>query len=195
MTSQRTSAASGVAEHDPAAVRRREQQPPREAALEVAGDPEAGEDAAERGRLEQHEHELERRVAVREVEAGRVARSRDRPPANAVKKKSGKSERRDEERRVREDVVQRPPRDAAARPASVLTSAPSCSRSAQADERERDDRDRAGDAEAERERLAVPAGDDQAAHALEQVRDRVRGRDVAEPGDRRSGCAESPSTR
>ncbi len=49
----------GVADHDPAAVRGRQQQPPREAALEVAGDPEAGEDAAERRRLEQHEDELE----------------------------------------------------------------------------------------------------------------------------------------
>ena len=71
---------SGIAEHDPAAVRRGEQQPPREAALEVARDPEAGEDTAERGRLQQHEHELERGVAGREVEARRVARSpRDRP--------------------------------------------------------------------------------------------------------------------
>jgi hypothetical protein len=36
-----------VAEHDPGPVRRCEQQSPREAALEVAGDPEAGEDTAE----------------------------------------------------------------------------------------------------------------------------------------------------
>ena len=44
----------------------------REAALEVARDPEAGEDAAERRRLEEHEDELERRVAGRIVEAGDV---------------------------------------------------------------------------------------------------------------------------
>ena len=38
---------------------RSEQEPPGEAALEVAGDPEAGEDAAEGGRLKQHEGDLE----------------------------------------------------------------------------------------------------------------------------------------
>ena len=53
-----------VAEHDPDPVRRREQEPAGEASLEVARDAEAGEDAAERRRLEQHEDELERRVAV-----------------------------------------------------------------------------------------------------------------------------------
>ena len=48
-----------VAPDDPAAVLRRDHQPPREAALEVARDPEAGEDAAERRRLQQHEDEHE----------------------------------------------------------------------------------------------------------------------------------------
>jgi hypothetical protein len=50
-------------------VRRREQEPPAEAALEVARDAEAGEDAAERRRLEKDEDELEGRVPGRVVEA------------------------------------------------------------------------------------------------------------------------------
>ena len=62
----------------------------REAALEVARDPEAGEHAAERGRLEQHEDELERGVAAGEVEPG-TWRSRESPPANAMKFISGNS--------------------------------------------------------------------------------------------------------
>ena len=76
----RTSAATRVAGEDPEPVRRAEQQPPREALLEVGRDPEAGEHAAERRRLQQHEHELERRVAGREVEArARCRRSTGRP--------------------------------------------------------------------------------------------------------------------
>ena len=86
---QRSDRGERVAEHDPAAVRRGEQQPAGEAALEVAGDPEAGEDAAERRRLQQHEDELERRVAVREVEPRARSATCESPPANAVKKKSG----------------------------------------------------------------------------------------------------------
>src|SRR5215212_494196 len=45
----------------------------------------------------------------------------------------------------------------------------------------RDEGDRRGDSEAERQRLGVPARDDQAADALEQVRDRIGRGDVAEP--------------
>ena len=45
---------------------------PRESALEVPCDAEAREDAAESGRLEEDEHELECRVAGREVEARHV---------------------------------------------------------------------------------------------------------------------------
>ena len=60
-------------------------------ALEVTRDPEAGEDARERRRLEQHEHELERRVAIGEVEARARCEIPASPPANAVKKKSGKT--------------------------------------------------------------------------------------------------------
>ena len=66
-----------VAEHDPAAVRRGEQQPAREAALEVPRDPEAGEDPAERSRLEEHEDELEGRVARRVVEARHLVDARE----------------------------------------------------------------------------------------------------------------------
>ena len=69
-----------VAEDDPAPVRCREEQPPREPVLEVAGDPEAGEDAAEGGGLEQDEAELEPRVAARVVEA-RAPCDRESPPA------------------------------------------------------------------------------------------------------------------
>ena len=58
-----------VAHDDPAAVGRREHEPLREAALEVARDAEPREDAAEGRRLQEHEHELERRVTRREVEA------------------------------------------------------------------------------------------------------------------------------
>ena len=76
----RTSAATRVAGEDAEPVRRAEQQPPGEALLEVGRDPEAGEHAAERRRLQQHEHELERRVAGREVEArARCRRSTGRP--------------------------------------------------------------------------------------------------------------------
>ena len=59
----RKSAGDAVAGEDPEPVRRAEQQPAGEPALEVGGDAEAGEHAAERRRLQQHEDELERRVA------------------------------------------------------------------------------------------------------------------------------------
>ena len=58
-----------VAEHDPAAVRRGEEEPAPEAALEVTRDPEAREDAAERSRLEEYEDELEGGVPGRVVES------------------------------------------------------------------------------------------------------------------------------
>src|SRR4029453_17236362 len=47
--------------------------------------------------------------------------------------------------------------------------------------RHRDQRNRRGDPEPERKRLGVPARDDQAADALEQVRDRIGSGEVAEP--------------
>ena len=99
-----------VAGEDPQPVRRAEQQSPREPALEVGGDAEAGEHAAERARLQQHEHELERRVAGREVEAGDVAHARE-----AARERGEEEQREDDrgeqERRVGEEVVDRAPRD------------------------------------------------------------------------------------
>src|SRR5206468_2406830 len=61
-----------VAGDDPAPPCRGEQEPPRKPVLEVARDSEAGEDAAERGRLEQDEAELETGVPWPVVEAGHV---------------------------------------------------------------------------------------------------------------------------
>ena len=54
-------------------MRRSEQEPLAEPALEVPRDPESGEDAAERCGLEQDEDELEGRVAWLEVEARNLA--------------------------------------------------------------------------------------------------------------------------
>jgi hypothetical protein len=67
----------GVAEDDAGPVRRREEEPAREPALEIPGDAEAREDPAERSRLEQDEDELKRRVAGREVEAWHVLDARE----------------------------------------------------------------------------------------------------------------------
>ena len=77
-----------VADDQRAAVRGRQQQPAAEAELEVGRDREAGEDAAEGGRLQQHEAVLEGGVARRVVEAGLLAIA-ERPPAKATKKKIG----------------------------------------------------------------------------------------------------------
>ena len=84
-----------VADDDPAPVRRSEQQPLGEPALEVARDAEPGEDAAERRRLKEHEHELERRVARREVEA------RDLVQLRETAGERGEEEEREEHRRQR----------------------------------------------------------------------------------------------
>ena len=100
-----------VADEDRAAVRRRQHQPPREAVLEVAGDAEAGEHAAERGRLEQHEDELEGRVAGRELEAGQVRQLREAAHERREEEERER-DRRDEDVRRRQRVVRRPPRDA-----------------------------------------------------------------------------------
>src|SRR4029453_877265 len=88
----------------------RHEKPPREPVFEVARDPEAREPPAERSRLEQHEHELERRVAVGEVEA------RDAFAAREPASEGGEEEEREdhpgqEQRRRREHVVQHTPRD------------------------------------------------------------------------------------
>ncbi len=72
-----------VADEDRAAMRCGQHQTPREAVLEVARDAEAREHAAERSRLEEHEDELERRVAGGELEPGQVrtaGRGRPRTP-------------------------------------------------------------------------------------------------------------------
>src|SRR3954468_10079363 len=121
--------------------------------------------------------------------------TRERPPAKAVKKNSGKtSEGRSSDGFLKTlcRVRHATPRATARLLTTGLPSAQpedgfaSRARHPHAQgprrERERDDRDRARDPEAERESLRVPAGDDQAAHALEQVGDRVRGGEVAEPG-------------
>ena len=89
-------------------MRRSEQEPAREAGLEVARDPEPGEDAAEGGRLEQYEDELEGRVSLRVVEAGHVLNPRE-PAGEGREEEEREEQRGDEERRVCEDVVQRPP--------------------------------------------------------------------------------------
>src|SRR3954469_6774888 len=113
--------------------------------------------------------------------------TRERPRAKGVKKKRGKTS----EGRSRDGLWKTLCRVRHATPratARVLTAESPSSRArhphAQRPGRERecDDRDRTGDPEAERQRLGVPARDDQAPDALEQVRDRVRGREVAEPG-------------
>ena len=101
-----------VAEHDPGPVRRGQEQPAREAVLEVARDPEAREDAAERGRLEQDEAELERRVALVELEARHLGDLRE-PARERHEEEERERERRQEQARVRENVLQRPPGDAA----------------------------------------------------------------------------------
>ena len=99
-----------VPDDDAGAVRRREEKPPREAGLEVACDSEAGEYAAERGRLEEDEDELERGVPLREVEPAHVVDARQ-PPGERGEEEERERELRDEEGGIREDVVQRPPRD------------------------------------------------------------------------------------
>ena len=97
VTVQRTTRRQRVAEHDPGPVRRREQQPPGEAGLEVAGDPEAGEDAAERRRLDEDEAELERRVARLEVEARHLRDLRE-PARERGEEEEREDQRREEER-------------------------------------------------------------------------------------------------
>ena len=95
---------------DPAPFRRGEKQPPSEPVFEVACDAEAREHASERGRLEEHEHELEGGVAVREVEAGDVV-----DPGQAAREGREEEEREDqprqEQRRRREHVVEDAPGD------------------------------------------------------------------------------------
>src|SRR4029450_12336505 len=139
---------------------------------------------------------------------------RESPPANAVKKKSGKIsdgnrsdgfvstlcsvrhatalatanvltamppmfERLDRRAQTAARAKPAQPEDGSASVASG-PSHPHAERPARS--RRRGQGDRRGDPEPERQRLGVPARDDQAADAFEQVRDRVGGREVAEPG-------------
>src|SRR4029079_14323403 len=85
--------------------------PLRKPALEVARDAEAGEDAPERSRLEEDEDELESRVAVRVVEAGRVLNLRQ-PTRKRGEEEQRERHRRQQDRRRREDVLERAPGDA-----------------------------------------------------------------------------------
>ena len=62
---------------------------------------EAGEDAAERGRLQQHEHELECRVAALEVESRHVPQARE-TAGEREEVHQREEHRRQEERRVLE---------------------------------------------------------------------------------------------
>src|SRR5207247_6574842 len=75
-------------------------------------DPEPCEDAAEGRRLQQHEDELEGGVALLVVEARHVLNAR-KPAGERREEEEREHQGRDEQRRVREDVVQRPPSDGA----------------------------------------------------------------------------------
>src|SRR5581483_9123538 len=111
--------AERVAGDQPRAAGGGEEQPTREAVLEVARDAEAGEDAAEGGRLEQDEAELEAGVAGRVVEARHVAQTREtaceRDEVEQREREPGK-----EQRRVVQDVVDRPPADRERRRTEVV---------------------------------------------------------------------------
>src|SRR5262249_22566411 len=82
------------------------------AGLEVAGDPEAGEDAAEGGRLEQHEDELEGGVAGGEFKARDFA-DRRQAAGEGGEEEEREDQRRDQQRRVAEEVVDAGPGDGA----------------------------------------------------------------------------------
>src|SRR5205085_12579993 len=98
------------ADDQAAAVHRRDVQAPGEARPEVACDAESREDAAEGRRLEQHEDELERRVAGRIVEAREVL-DLLKAAGEGGKEEQREELRRQEDRRVLEQAVERPPRD------------------------------------------------------------------------------------
>ena len=92
-----------VARDDPLAPRRAQHQAAAEARLEVGRGREPREDAAECGRLEEHEHELEGGVAGREVEARHVADVRQ-AAGEGDEEEQREDDRRDQERRVLEGV-------------------------------------------------------------------------------------------
>jgi len=102
--------ADRIAGDDPAPARGRQQQPPGEAVLEVARDPEAGEDTPERGGLEEHETELEAGVSGGVVEALDVAQPRQ-PAGERGEVDQREGESGEEQRRVVQHVVDHPPAD------------------------------------------------------------------------------------
>ena len=110
--SQRTSAPARVARDDPAAARRAEHQPAREPRLEVARHGKAREHAAEGGGLQEHEGELERRVAGPVVEVRDIADPRQ-PAGERDEEEQREDDRRHDDRRVDERVVDRAPGDRA----------------------------------------------------------------------------------
>ena len=143
------------------------------------GDPEAGEHAAERRRLQEHEHELERRVADGKSNPG-TSPSPDSPPANAVKKNSGKISDGSRYAGLVRMLWSDRQATASATCTCRLMSAPASS-AGRWRRRTRPARPSPGDPEAERDRLPVPPDHDERADPLDQVRDRVVGGDRAEP--------------
>ncbi len=104
--------AERVAGDDAAALRRAQQQPAREAGVEVARDCEAGEDAAEGRRLEEHERELEGGVAGLVVEVGDVRDARQ-AAGEGGEEEQRKDQRRKQDGRVDDGVVHGAPGDTA----------------------------------------------------------------------------------
>ena len=143
-----------VAGEDAEPVRRGQHQPPREPVLEVRRDPEAGEHAAERRRLQQHEHELERRVARREVEARHVADARQ-PAREGDEEEQREDQRRQQQLRVGGDLLEssgrrRPPATSQKR----LMSAPAASAGPRPSRPRRSTRSTAAKPKPERQLLA-----------------------------------------
>src|SRR5829696_10050367 len=102
--------ADRVAEQDSAPIGGRQHQAAREAALEVAHDAEPGEDTRERRGLEQHEDELKSGVADGESEARHVVHARE-PAGEGGEEEERERKTGEQQRRVREVVVQHPPCD------------------------------------------------------------------------------------
>ena len=185
VTRARSERRQRVAGDDAPAVRGGEQVAAGEAALEVARDREAGEDAAEGRRLEEDEDVLEGGVAAGEVEAGNVARSprgrrrrrrrrrgeRSAPAAGSagfVRKlwtlRQATAEATARKLRVRLAALTFAPAASAGR-----WSRPAC--------RSTSDRARRCRSRARVPRASQPV-EEQAAERLEQVRDRVDGGDL-----------------
>ena len=78
-----------VADDDAQAVRRAEHEPPREPALVVLGEAEAGEDAAERGHLQEARRRTGTPCSRRRTRSPGTFDTAESPPANASRKTSG----------------------------------------------------------------------------------------------------------